>query len=83
MRDPSAMNKILSVKIWWRWLKRPQDLWTKLWRRKYTPNTSERNLIRWNGDNPSSLIWVVSKQNQHLVINHAFWEIINGKTTLF
>jgi hypothetical protein len=34
------MNKILSAKIWWRWMKRPQDLWAKLWRRKYTPNTT-------------------------------------------
>jgi hypothetical protein len=58
LRDPSTMNKILSAKIWWRWLKRPQDLWAKLWRRKYTPNMMERNLIRWNGDNPGSLIWM-------------------------
>jgi hypothetical protein len=27
LRDPAILNKVLSAKIWWRWLKRPQDLW--------------------------------------------------------
>jgi hypothetical protein len=83
IRDPSIMNKVLSAKIWWRWLKRPQDLWAKLWRRKYTPNTTERSLIRWNEDTPGSLIWTTAKQNRHLVVNHAFWEIQNGQTAFF
>jgi hypothetical protein len=43
------------------------------------PNMVERNLIRWNGDNPGSLIWAAAKQNQHLVTNHTFWEVRNGK----
>jgi hypothetical protein len=30
LRDPSLMNKILSAKIWWRWLKNPKDLWARL-----------------------------------------------------
>jgi hypothetical protein len=50
IRDPSTMNTILSAKVWWRWLKGPQDLWAKIWRRKYTPNTVEINLIIWNKD---------------------------------
>jgi hypothetical protein len=83
IKYPSTMNKVLSAKSWWRWLKRPQDLWAKLWRRKYTPNTVERNLIRWNGDTPGSLIWMESRQNRILVVNHAFWEIRNGQTTFF
>jgi hypothetical protein len=40
LRDPSILNKVLSEKIWWRWLKRPQYLWVRLWRKKYTPTTS-------------------------------------------
>jgi ribonuclease HI len=83
LRDPSIMNKVLSAKIWWRWLKNPKDLWARLWRRKYAPDVAEKNLIRWNGDNPGSLIWAAAKQNRHLVTRHAFWEIRNGKTTLF
>jgi len=57
IRDPSTMNKILSAKIWWRWMKRPQDLW----RIKYTPNMAERNVIRWNRDNLGSLFWMIAK----------------------
>jgi hypothetical protein len=39
IKDPSILNKVLSAKIWWRWLKMPQDLWDRLWHQKYTPNT--------------------------------------------
>jgi ribonuclease HI len=77
------MNKILSAKIWWRWLKHPKDLWARLWRKKYTPNIAERDLIRWDGDDPGSLIWTAAKQNRQIVTRHAFWEIRNGRTTLF
>jgi exonuclease III len=83
IRDPSTMNKVLSAKIWWRWLKNPTDLWAKLWRKKYASNTAEHNLIRWNGDNLGSLIWTAAKQNRQLVTQHAFWEIGNGETALF
>jgi hypothetical protein len=44
---------------------------------------AEKNLVRWNEDSPGSLIWTTSKQNQQLVTDNAFWEIRNGKTTLF
>jgi hypothetical protein len=30
LKDPSILNKVLSAKIWWRWLKRPQDHWVCL-----------------------------------------------------
>jgi hypothetical protein len=77
------MNKVLSAKIWWRWLKIPKDLWAQLWRKKYAPNVAEKNLIRWNEDNPGSLIWTTAMQNRQLVTEHAFWEIRNGKIALF
>jgi len=25
--DPTILNKVLSAKIWWRWIKHPKDLW--------------------------------------------------------
>jgi hypothetical protein len=50
LRDPLIMNKVLTAKIWWRWLKQPQDLWAKFWRKKYTPHVAEKNLIRWDGE---------------------------------
>lgn len=83
LRDPSIMNKVLSAKIWWRWLKNPKDLWDRLWRKKYAPRTTEKNLIWWNGDNPGSLIWTVARKNRQLVTQHAFWEVGNGETALF
>jgi hypothetical protein len=83
IRDPSTMNRVLSAKIWWRWLKNPRDLWAKLWRKKYAPNTVENNLIRWNGDNTGSLIWTTAKQNRQIITQHTFWEIGNGETALF
>jgi hypothetical protein len=44
---------------------------------------AEKNLIRWNEDTPGSLIWMDSQAESLLVVNHAFWEICNGKTTSF
>jgi hypothetical protein len=45
LRDPFIMNKVLSAKIWWRWLKHPKDLWERLWRKKYVPDVPKKNLI--------------------------------------
>jgi ribonuclease HI len=83
LRDPLIMNKVLTAKIWWRWLKQPQDLWARFWRTKYTSQVAEKNLIRWDGDSPGSLIWTAAKQNKQVVTQNAFWEIRNGKTALF
>jgi hypothetical protein len=83
LRDPVIMNKVLSAKIWWRWLKNPKELWARLWRKKYAPNMAEKSLIRWDGDNLGSLIWTAAKQNRQMVTQHAFWELGNGETTLF
>jgi len=55
------MNKVLSTKIWWHWLKIPKDLWAQLWRKKYAPNVAEKNLIHWNEDNLGSLIWTAAR----------------------
>ena len=77
------MNRVLSAKIWWRWLKNPTDIWAKLWRKKYAPNTAENNMIRWNGDNTGSLIWTAAKQKRQIITQHSFWEIGNGETALF
>jgi hypothetical protein len=40
LRDPFIMNKVLSAKIWWRWLKNPKDIWERLWRKKYAPEVA-------------------------------------------
>jgi len=30
--DPGKLNNIMGEKIWWRWLKNPTELWSKLWK---------------------------------------------------
>jgi hypothetical protein len=82
LRDSTLLNKVLSAKIWWRWLKRPQDLWARLWR-KNTPQKSQRELIRWNGQSPGSLIWNAAKNNRGLITYHSFWELQSGTSALF
>jgi hypothetical protein len=68
--------------MWWRWLKRPQDLWARLWRRKYTPITPEKELIIWNDQGSGSLIWNATKKNKGMITDHAFWELQDGTLTL-
>jgi hypothetical protein len=81
--DPTILNKVLSAKIWWRWLKRPQDLWARLWRKKYTPTIPETELIRWNGQSPGSLIWNAARNNRGLIMDHSFWELQSGTSAYF
>jgi hypothetical protein len=83
LRDPTILNKVLSAKIWWRWLKRPQDLWARLWRKKYTPTIPEKELIRWSGQSPGSLIWNAARNNRGLITDHSFWELQSGSSALF
>jgi hypothetical protein len=83
LRDPTILNKVLSAKIWWRWLKRPKDLWARLWRKKYVPNIAEKQLIRWNENTLGSLIWNAAKQIHSLIADHTFWEVQNGRKTSF
>jgi hypothetical protein len=83
LRDPAILNKVLSAKIWWRWLKRPQDLWAQLWRKKYIPTWPETELIRWTGQSPGSLIWNAVRTNRDLITDHSFWELQNGSSSNF
>jgi hypothetical protein len=83
LRYPSILNKVLSGKNWWRWLKSPHNLWACLWRIKYTPIALEKELIRWNSQGPGSLIWNEVKQKKGMVIDHALWELQDGTSALF
>jgi hypothetical protein len=83
LTKPAILNKVLSAKIWWRWLKRPKDLWARLWRKKYAPNIPERQLIRWNENMLGSLIWNVAKQSHSMIADRALWEVWDGRSTSF
>jgi hypothetical protein len=76
--DPTILNKVLSAKIWWRWIKRQKDLWDRLWRKKYVLYIAEKKFIRLNENTLSSLIWNATKQGHSLIADHAFWEVQNG-----
>jgi hypothetical protein len=83
LRDPTTLNKVLSVKIWWRWLKHPHDSWARLQRNKYAPNIAENHLIRWDNNTSGSLIWNAAKKIHSLILDHAFWQVCNKITTSF
>jgi len=72
LKYPSILNKVLGEKIWWRWLKRLQELWAHLWRKNYSSSVLKKDLIRCNGQILGSLIWNVARNNKGLVTDHAF-----------
>lgn len=47
LKDLDILNKVLSEKIWWWWLKSPNDQWAHLWRTKYAIDTLENHLVQW------------------------------------
>jgi hypothetical protein len=73
----------MGAKIWWRWLKTPTEIWAKLWKHKYAPNTQQAHLIRMQDKIQGSNIWNAAWRNMPLIQEHAFWEIRNGQSALF
>jgi hypothetical protein len=67
LRDPGKLNNIMGVKIWWCWLKYPTELWANIWKKKYTLNTNEAKLIRFNDQIQGSNIWNAFLRNQPLI----------------
>jgi hypothetical protein len=48
LQDPGKLNQIMGAKMWWRWLKTPDALWTQIWKKKYAPSMQADQLIRHN-----------------------------------
>jgi len=78
LRDPDLLGVALRAKIWWRWISQTDTPWTRLWNRKYGPNWSPANLLRFNETPRGSQIWSAALEGQKLVTDHAFWEIYQG-----
>ena len=38
LKDPLDNNKVMSTKIWWRWVNYSEEPWAKLWHLKYAPH---------------------------------------------
>jgi hypothetical protein len=83
IRDLGKMNQVMGAKMWWRWLKHPQELWAQLWKQKYAPNVPSNQLIRFNEPMQGSNIWNTAWRNRPLIQKHAFWEVKNGESALF
>ena len=83
LRDPILSNRVMSAKIWWRWVTHSSEPWATLWHTKYAPNWPKTQLIRYDQNPPGSHIWQAAQQNRDLVQKHSFWEIRAGTEALF
>jgi hypothetical protein len=63
LRDPGKLNNTMGEKIWWHWLKITEELWEKIWKHKYTPNTPQAQLIRLTDQIQGSNIWNATWKN--------------------
>jgi len=70
--EPETLNKVLGVKLWWRWLKESVPPWAKVWKQKYANNWQERGHIRMSGLIKVSHIWNKAWENRALVQEHNF-----------
>jgi len=54
-----------------------------LWRINYVPKIALQDLVRMEGARPGSLIWNNAWINMELVQREIFWEIHDGRSSLF
>jgi len=83
LRDPEILNKVLGVKLWWRWMRGGTDLWKKIWTQKYNMPTSPEGILRIEETPKGSSIWDLASQNRNIVNKYTFWEIRGGGTARF
>lgn len=69
LKYPNSLNKVLSEKIKWRWIKGHIDQWGHLWREKYDANIPENQLIHLEEEKVGSRIWNVAWLNHSLLRN--------------
>ena len=75
LRDPLDNNKVMSAKIWWRWVNYAEESWAKLWHLKYARQWPKKSLVRFRENIPGSNIWKTAQENRGLVQKHSFWEV--------
>ena len=81
--DPLDNNKVISAKIWWRWVNNEEELWDKLWHLKYASQWPKQSLVCFGENLPWSSIWKAAQENRGLVQKHSFWEVRNGQMAWF
>ena len=57
--------------------------WVKLWKEKYTPKVNPQERIKFMGTKEGSTICNLYWRNKNWIQSHSFWEIRNGRTTIF
>lgn len=77
--DPETANKVMSAKIWWRWVNYQEEPWVKFWHHKYAQGMPKMTLVRYEGQCTGSPIWRAANANRSITQNHSFWEIGNGE----
>ena len=83
LRDPEILNRVLGAKLWWRWLRKGNDLWKAIWKTKYNMPDSNVEILRQRETPKGSTIWDLARQNRDLVEKHTFWEIRGGEEAKF
>lgn len=78
-----VMNRVLSTKLWWRWVTNKGEPWAQLWHQKYCKEWKNVSLICWDENNPGSPIWKALNANRSLVKDYSFWEVGNGEGANF
>lgn len=75
LRYPYSLNQVMGAKLWWRWMKGGEDLWKRIWTKKYNMPTRPQEISRLREALKGSTIWNLASQNRELISKHAFWEI--------
>lgn len=83
LRDPYILNQTMGEKLWWQWIGGGKDLWKQIWTRKYNVHERKKDILRYQDPPKGSMVWNLAACNRHLINQHDFWEIRNGKTTRF
>eukprot|EP00253_Pinus_taeda_P031502 PITA_31502 len=85
LRDPESSNIIMNAKIWWQWLTNPDKIWASIWTAKYTNNSPQNEIIRYEPMQPklSNILpprLIPNRQEQQLATVHQFWkqDLANG-----
>jgi hypothetical protein len=83
LRDPCILNTVLGAKLWWRWTMGGPDLWKQIWQTKYDMPHTVSGRLNIDRVPKGSSIWNLATTNRNLIRTHSFWEIRDGRTTLF
>lgn len=83
VRDPEILNKVLGAKLWWRWVQGGNDVWKRIWNKKYDMPNSTEGRLRVEETPRGSQTRELASRNRDIVENYVFWEIREGSSARF